>query len=121
MVTEELLAAGAPVGAHWIADRQTGRSPCCVTAPRRRSALPAGHRRGESFFCIGMSEPDAGSDLAGVRTAPPAATGWSLSGQKSGPRRPTTPLHDRAGAHLPAAADRQQGLSQVIVDLSLPA
>ena len=37
VVTEELLAAGAPVSAHWIADRQSGRS-CCASGPRTSAA-----------------------------------------------------------------------------------
>jgi alkylation response protein AidB-like acyl-CoA dehydrogenase len=122
VLVEELLNAGAPVGAHWIADRQSG--PLILkygTEAQKRFYLPP-ICRGESFFCIGMSEPEAGSDLAGVRTrATRTATGWSLSGQKIW----TTQAHHchymialvRTSG---AAGDRQQGLSQVIVDLSLP-
>ena len=33
VVTEELLAAGAPVGSDWIADRQSAPS-CCAMAPK---------------------------------------------------------------------------------------
>ena len=33
--------------------------------------------RGEAFFCIGMSEPDSGSDLASIRTKAARTTdGW---------------------------------------------
>jgi acyl-CoA dehydrogenase len=42
VVTEELLAAGAPVAAHWISDRQSG--PALLrygTEEQRRSFLPA--------------------------------------------------------------------------------
>ena len=62
VVTEELLAAGAPVAAHWIADRQSG--PLLLkfgTEEQRQRFLPP-ITRGESFFSIGMSEPDTGSD-----------------------------------------------------------
>jgi len=68
VVLEELLAAGAPVGAHWIADRQTG--PLLLrygSEAQRRHWLP-GMARGELYACIGLSEPNAGSDLAAVRT-----------------------------------------------------
>ncbi len=68
VVVEELLAAGAPVAAHWIADRQSG--PLILrfgTEAQRDFHLPR-ICRGESFFCIGMSEPGSGSDLASVRT-----------------------------------------------------
>ena len=68
VVTEEILAAGAPVSAHWIADRQSG--PLLLrfgTQAQKEAYLPA-LTRGEAYFSIGMSEPDTGSDLASVRT-----------------------------------------------------
>src|SRR5436309_6871660 len=68
VVLEEMLCAGAPVSAHWIADRQSG--PLLLrfgTQPQRQKFLPA-IARGEPSFAIGMSEPDAGSDLASLRT-----------------------------------------------------
>ena len=58
VVVEELLAHGAPVAAHWIADRQTG--PLLLkygSEAQRRRFLPA-IARGECYFAIGMSEPD---------------------------------------------------------------
>ena len=68
VVTEELLAAGAPVAAHWIADRQIVPSLLKYgTEAQKRQFLPR-IVRGECFFGIGMSEPDSGSDLASVRT-----------------------------------------------------
>ena len=68
VLVEELLIAGAPVAAHWIGDRQSG--PLILrygTEAQRQYYLPR-ICRGEIFFCIGMSEPNAGSDLASVRT-----------------------------------------------------
>ncbi len=123
VVTEELLAAGAPVGAHWVADRQSG--PLILrfgNETQRREILPR-ITRGECFFCIGMSEPDSGSDLASIRTkAAPVEGGWLLNGRKIW----TSNAHK---AHFmiclcrtaPAdAGDRHKGLSQLIVDLKLP-
>ncbi len=122
VVTEELLAAGAPLVAHWVSERQT--APMLVrmgTELQRERFLPA-IARGECFFSIGMSEPDAGSDLAGVRTrATPAPGGWRLSGTKIW----TTYAHlNHFFVALcrtsPRADDRHVGLSQLIVDLSSP-
>ena len=119
---EEFLNFGAPVGSHWIADRQSG--PLILkygTEAQKQFYLPP-ICRGESFFCIGMSEPNSGSDLASVKTrATKTDTGWSLSGQKIW----TTNAHHchymialvRTSGE---AQDRHKGLSQVIVDLSLP-
>jgi alkylation response protein AidB-like acyl-CoA dehydrogenase len=116
-VLEELLAAGAPVGAHWIADRQSG--PLLLrfgTEEQRQRFLPA-IARGEQFFCIGFSEPGTGSDLAAVRTRARKVTGgWRVNGTKL-----WTTLADRA--HMMIAlvrtsgeADaRHVGLSQLLV------
>lgn len=122
VIVEELLAAGAPVAAHWIADRQSG--PLLLkygTEDQKRFFLPK-ICKGEMFFCIGMSEPNSGSDLASVKTkAIRNESGWSLSGQKIWTTyakrsqymialvRTSTDLENRHG-----------GLSQVLVDLSLP-
>jgi alkylation response protein AidB-like acyl-CoA dehydrogenase len=122
VVVEELLAAGAPVGAHWIADRQS--APLILnygTEAQRREFLPR-ICRGEALFCIGMSEPGAGSDLAAVRTrAEPTATGWRLNGQKLW----TTGAHhvDYMIALVRTSGgleDRHAGLSQLIVPLKAP-
>jgi alkylation response protein AidB-like acyl-CoA dehydrogenase len=122
VLVEELLIAGAPVAAHWIGDRQSG--PLILrygTEAQRQFYLPR-ICRGEIFFCIGMSEPNAGSDLASVRTkASKTETGWLLNGSKIW----TTYAH-RSHFMLAlvrtsgTADDRQQGLSQFVIDLSLP-
>ena len=122
VLVEEFLNFGAPVGSHWIADRQSG--PLILkygTEAQKRFYLPP-ICRGESFFCIGMSEPDAGSDLASVRTrATPTDTGWTLTGQKIWT---TNAHHCQYMIALVRTSgetqDRQKGLSQIIVDLSLP-
>jgi hypothetical protein len=122
VVAEELLAAGAPVSAHWIADRQSG--PLILkygTAAQRSFYLPR-ICRAEAFFCIGMSEPNSGSDLASVATrATRNDRGWLLSGQKIWTTNAyrshyMIALARTSGNH----GDRHQGLSQLIVDLSLP-
>jgi len=78
--------------------------------------------RAEAFFCIGMSEPDSGSDLASIRSrATRVSGGWRLSGRKIW----TTNAHR---AHYMIALvrtagtseDRREGLSQFIVDLKRP-
>lgn len=122
VVLEEMLAAGAPVAAHWIGDRQSG--PLLLnygTEDQRRKYLP-GIARGELYFCIGMSEPDSGSDLASVRTrAERTPDGWRVNGTKlwtSGAHR----------AHVMIALfrtstdenSRHDGLTQFLVDLDTP-
>ena len=122
VVTEELLAAGAPVGAHWIADRQS--APLILrfgTEAQRQEFLP-GIARGEVYFCIGMSEPDSGSDLAAVRTrAVPVKGGWEVTGTKLW----TSYAHESHFAitlvrTAAAEGERHRGLSQIILDLKAP-
>jgi alkylation response protein AidB-like acyl-CoA dehydrogenase len=83
VVTEELLAHGAPVAAHWIADRQV--APALLTygsEDQRRRLLPR-IASGTLYSAIGMSEHEAGSDLAAVATkATRTDSGWLLSGSK---------------------------------------
>lgn len=120
VVLEEMLAAGAPVGAHWIGDRQSG--PLLVrfgTEEQRQMILPRA-AKGELLFCIGMSEPDSGSDLAATRTkAEKEGDQWRVNGTKLW----TSNAHN---AHYMIALfrtdneDKHGGLTQFLVDLSLP-
>jgi alkylation response protein AidB-like acyl-CoA dehydrogenase len=119
VVSEELLRWGAPVGHHWVADRQTG--PLINrfgTEEQKLRFLPA-ISRGELAFAIGMSEPEAGSDLAAVRTrARRLDGGWTVTGTKVW----TSGAHEsdwfvvlcRTGD---TSEDRHAGLSQLLVDL----
>ncbi|MEV0196724.1 acyl-CoA dehydrogenase family protein [Nonomuraea sp. NPDC050691] len=122
VVTEELLAAGAPVAAHWIADRQTAPSILRHGSHAQRERYLPAIARGECYFAIGMSEPDAGSDLASVRTrARQVEDGWEISGTKVW----TTGAHFAHAIVVLARtdgspADRHSGLSQFIVDLPAP-
>ena len=50
VVTEELLAAGAPVSAHWIADRQSGPLLLRYGTEAQRQRLLSAITRGECFF-----------------------------------------------------------------------
>ncbi len=121
IVLEELLAAGAPVCAHWVTDRQSG--PLILkygTEDQKRKLLPA-MVRGESFFCIGLSEPNAGSDLASVRTrAEKVPGGWKINGQKIWSTNAHRSHYIIALVRTGTVEERQAGLSQFIIDLSLP-
>ncbi len=68
IVTEELLLAGAPVAAHWFGDRQIGPALLANGSEAQKRGLIPRILRAELSFCIGMSEPGAGSDLAGLAT-----------------------------------------------------
>ncbi|MGG0658518.1 acyl-CoA dehydrogenase family protein [Rummeliibacillus pycnus] len=120
ILTEEFLAAGAPVAAHWIADRQTG--PLLLrfgTESQKEFFLPK-IIKGECYFAIGLSEPNSGSDLASVSThAKKVDGGWIVNGSKTW----TSNAHD---AHYMITlirtepfdgSNKHKGLSQLIIDL----
>jgi 3-oxocholest-4-en-26-oyl-CoA dehydrogenase alpha subunit len=118
VVVEELLRWGAPVGHHWVADRQTGPVINRFGSEAQKERFLPLICRGELSFSIGMSEPDSGSDLASVKArATRVEGGWLLNGTKVW----------TSGAHVndwfivlcrtSDEADRHQGLSQLMVDL----
>ena len=123
VVVEELLRHGAPVGYHWVADRQTGSIINRFGTDEQKERFLPPICRGELGFSIGMSEPDSGSDLASVASrATRAEGGWLLNGTKvwtSGAHENdwfvvlcrTAPLED---------GNKHQGLSQLLVDLTSP-
>ncbi len=123
VVTEELLASGAPVAAHWIADRQVGPGLLAYGTEEQRQRILPGIAAGRYFSAIGMSEPQAGSDLAAAAArATRTDGGWVLSGTKVW----------TSGAHLchqivvlartspPDPQRRHAGFSQFIVPTDSP-
>ena len=122
VVLEEMLCAGAPVGAHWVAERQSGPQLMRFAPTTLAPKIVPRIARGEVFFCIGMSEPDSGSDLASIRTkATRKGDGWVINGRKlwtSGAHR----------AHYMIALvrtgekteNRHGGMSQFLVDMTTP-
>jgi acyl-CoA dehydrogenase len=121
VVIEELLAAGAPVAAHWMAERQVG--PGLLrhgTEEQRERYLPA-IASGTCFFSIGLSEPDTGSDLASVRTAARVTDGgWRVTGRKLWTTHAHRSHHLLALCRTGVGSTRQDGLSQLIIDLHAP-
>lgn len=123
VVIEELLAAGAPIAAHWVADRQAGPSLLKYGNEELRQRYLPTIASGECYFAIGMSEPESGSDLASVRTRGTRVDGgWELTGTKVW----TTGAH-RAHAFIVLArteeldpTKRHEGLSQFVVPLDSP-
>jgi acyl-CoA dehydrogenase len=123
VVIEELLAAGAPIAAHWVADRQAAPSLLKHGNEHLRQRFLPGIARGECYFAIGMSEPESGSDLASVQTRGRRIDGgWEVSGTKvwtSGAHHAhaffvltrTAPVED---------GKRHEGLSQFVVPLDSP-
>ncbi len=117
VMLEEVLAAGAPVGAHWVADRQSGPLLLRFGTEEQRQRLLPGIARGETYFCIGMSEPNSGSDLASVRTrARKVDGGWRINGQKIWTSGAGHAHYMIALVRTGESEIRHAGLSQFIVD-----
>ncbi|MSQ72888.1 MAG: acyl-CoA dehydrogenase [Betaproteobacteria bacterium] len=122
VIAEELLAGGAPVGAHWAAERQSGDQILRYGSMRiKRLVLPR-IAAGECYFSVGMSEADAGSDLASARTrAERVAGGWSITGAKVW----TSNAH-RAHYMItlartsPKTQARHEGFTEFIIDMAAP-
>ncbi|MBV1867512.1 MAG: acyl-CoA dehydrogenase family protein [Marinosulfonomonas sp.] len=122
VVVEEMLAAGAPVSAHWIAERQSGPTLLRYGTQAQRDEILPKILRGECYFAIGMSEPNSGSDLASVQTrAVKTDGGFVVNGSKIW----------TSNAHLShymilfcrtdaRSEDRHSGHSQFLVDMKTP-
>lgn len=123
VVTEEMLAAGAPVMAHWIADRQSGPQIIKHADPELRDQIIPRIVAGDCFCAIGMSEPNTGSDLASVATkAEKVDGGWRVNGTKlwsTGAHGCDYMITLLRTSPLDTTA-RHKGLSQFIIDLKSP-
>jgi acyl-CoA dehydrogenase len=124
VVVEELLAYGAPIAAHWIAERQSGPSIIKHGNEALREELVPGIVAGETYFSIGMSEPDSGSDLASIRSnARRVDGGYVVNGTKVW----TSQAHNNhyfivlvRTSPVDEAAGRHNGMSQFVLDLRSP-
>lgn len=122
VINEELLVARAPTTAHFVAERQSGPLLIRFGTDAHRAEIIPRIMRGECTFCIGMSEPNSGSDLASVQTSGTKVDGgWRVSGTKL-----WTSWAHKADYMItlvrtsPRGEDRHQGLSQLLVDMKSP-
>ncbi len=121
VLTEEIVRYGAPAAAHWFADRQMGPSIIRYGSDEQKEYFLPRIARGELVFGIGMSEPEAGCDLASLRTkATEDGDSYILNGQKVW----TSGAHHIDYLYLIARTDpeapRHRGISEFIVDMHLP-
>ena len=121
IVGEELIAAGAPVAAMWFADRQMGPTLIAYGRPDQQAEFLPKILSGETTWCIGMSEPNAGSDLASLKTsAVRHGDDWVINGQKIwtsfGAQADFCYLICRTSTDGPPHA----GISEIIVPMDTP-
>jgi alkylation response protein AidB-like acyl-CoA dehydrogenase len=122
VMIEEMLAAGAPVGFHWTADRQSGPNILRYGTDEQKDYFLPRIARAELSFCIGMSEPDSGSDLAGTRTrAVKVDGGFRINGSKlwtsNAHRADYMILFCKMADAGQDEVDRHAGATQFLVDL----
>jgi Acyl-CoA dehydrogenases len=120
VLTEEMLRYGAPTACHWFADRQVGRAILAYgTEEQKREFIPK-IVRGDAFFAVGMSEPEAGSDLASLQTrAVEDGDYYIINGQKvwtTGQFRNYIYLVARTDSQAP----KHKGISEFILEANLP-
>lgn len=122
VVVEELLAAGAPVMCHWVAERQSGPQILRHGSERAKQLILPEIAAGRCYFAIGMSEPDTGSDLASVKTrAHKVDGGWRITGRKVWTSFAHRSHYLIALVRTSGSAEqRHVGLTQFIVDLKAP-
>ncbi|RBW51262.1 acyl-CoA dehydrogenase family protein [Marinobacter sp. F3R11] len=123
VITEEMLVAGAPVHAHWIADRQSGPLILATGTEEMKQKILPQIAAGKCFVALGLSEPESGSDLASVRTrAVRVEGGWEVTGTKlwsSGAQQcQYMTVLARTGERNPEK--RHDGLTQFFIPLDSP-
>ncbi|MEU8774986.1 acyl-CoA dehydrogenase family protein [Streptomyces sp. NPDC048606] len=120
---EEYAAARAPGRVGHIGENLLAPTLIAYGSPEQRARHLPGIARGEELWCQGYSEPDAGSDLAGVRTSAVRDRGDGLprvTGQKI-----WTSLAREADwcfvlARTEAGSRRHRGLSFLLVPMDQP-
>jgi alkylation response protein AidB-like acyl-CoA dehydrogenase len=123
VVFEALISVGAPLATSWFADRQIGPTLLQFGTDDQRDRWLPEIISGDSAWCIGMSEPDAGSDVAGLRTRAERHGDhgdWLVNGQKIW----TSGAADSDWCYLIARTDPEApphaGLSELVVDMHSP-
>lgn len=120
-VTEQLLLGGAPMAGSFFPDRQIGPVLLAYGSKEQQERFLPAMRAGESQWCIGMSEPDAGSNVAGIRT-----TGvrdgdrFIVNGQKIWTSGALTADYCYLICRTDPDAPAHKGMSEFVVDMSSP-
>jgi alkylation response protein AidB-like acyl-CoA dehydrogenase len=121
IIGEELITAGAPLAAMWFADRQMGPTLIAFGREDQQAEFLPGILAGESTWSIGMSEPDAGSDLASLKTqARRDGDDWVVNGQKIWTSFAAVADYVYLICRTSAEGPPHAGISEIIVPMDLP-
>jgi alkylation response protein AidB-like acyl-CoA dehydrogenase len=117
LLEEELTRADAPIYAAWTS-AMVGRVIAAIGSPELRSEILPGIAAGELTIALGMSEPEAGSDVAAVRTRARAVDGgWVVDGQKMFTTNGHVADYSFLLARTDPASERHRGLTTFLVPL----
>ncbi len=121
VVVEALIATGAPIAASWFADRQIGPTLLQYGTDEQRHRWLPGIIDGTSMWSIGMSEPDAGSDVSSIRSkAVRDGDDWIIDGDKIWTSGAAEADWIYFVARTDPDAPPHKGLSEFVVDMSSP-
>lgn len=121
VVTESLISAGAPIGYSWVADRQIGPTLLAFGSEEQRHKYLPAMIAGDACWSIGMSEPDAGSDLANISTrATLDGDVYIVNGRKTWNSFAQQATNIYLIARTDPESSRHRGLSEFTVDITLP-
>lgn len=121
ILTEELLRYGAPTALHWFADRQIGRAIMHFGTDEQKKDMLPRILRGEAYVGLGLSEPEAGSDLASLQTrATEDGDSYVLNGQKMWTSCASYMNYIYLVARTDPTAPKHRGISEFIIPAGLP-
>ncbi len=121
ILTEEMLRYGAPAACHWFADRQIGGSIIAFGTEEQKKEILPRILRGEAYVGLGMSEPEAGSDLASLQTrATEDGDDYIIDGQKMWTSCARFMNYIYLVARTDPEAPRHRGISEFIIEANLP-
>ncbi len=121
ILTEEMLRYGAPAACHWFADRQIGSSIIAFGTEEQKKEILPRILRGEAYVGLGMSEPEAGSDLASLQTrATEDGDDYIIDGQKMWTSCARFMNYIYLVARTDPEAPRHRGISEFIIEANLP-
>jgi alkylation response protein AidB-like acyl-CoA dehydrogenase len=121
ILTTEMLRYGAPTACHWFAERQIGRAVYVYGTEEQKKEMLPKILKGEACVGLGMSEPEAGSDLASIKTrATEDGDFYVLNGQKMWTSCARYMTHMYLVARTDPNAPKQKGISEFVIDIKTP-
>jgi alkylation response protein AidB-like acyl-CoA dehydrogenase len=121
VVREEMWAHHEPRGAQYMGVNWVGPTIMRHGTPEQKGQHLPPIARGEVIWCQGFSEPDAGSDLASLRTAARRDGDiWRVSGQKIWTSYATMAQWCFLLARTSRGDKKQQGITVFLVPMSAP-